>query len=582
MKELLFLETCIIRLIWGEEYWTVSAHPKGDCMIKNGQYSGRTLSWLWENHRELFGNIQGDKFPLLVKVIDARDDLSIQVHPDNEYANIHENGWNGKTECWYVMDCKPDQTIIIGQNAKCREEASKMIECGEWNRLLREIPTKKGDFYQIYPGTVHAIKSGTKIMEIQQNSDITYRMFDYNRLKDGKPRELHIEKSLDVISYPYTDANCHTNDIPGRLVSCDYYSVDKYEIKGSRHFDNDRPFIIISVIEGNGSIDGTVITEGESFIVPSGYSDFTVEGDITIMMSSVPRLYGALEAGGTKMVCAVGYENGTIVDQVSIPTTTPQETMPKLIEYFKSKNICALGIGSFGPVDVKKNSPTYGMILDTPKLAWQRFDILGSLKKELDIPMNIDTDVNGSCLGEVTFGESKGLDSVLYLTIGTGVGAGISINGELLHGMLHSEAGHILLTKHPKDGYAGKCPFHDNCFEGLAAGPAIEERWGEKAVALKDREEVWELEAYYIAQALTSLIFTLTPRRIILGGGVMHQTQLFPMIRKLTKEMIAGYLNTDELKDMDNYIVPASLHDDQGIMGAIQLAVIAKNQIDEV
>lgn len=282
--------------------------------------------------------------------------------------------------------------------------------------------------------------------------------------------------------------------------------------------------------------------------------------------------FGALEAGGTKMVCAVGLEDGTILEQVSIPTKEPVETIPLIVDYFKDKRIASLGIGSFGPVDVNKKSDTYGHILDTPKLAWKGYDLVGEIKRELNVPIELDTDVNGSCLGEMTFGCAQNLKNVIYITIGTGIGVGIGINGKLLHGMLHPEAGHILMRKHPKDHFEGWCPYHETCFEGLAAGPAIEKRWNSKAIDLAKREEVWELEAYYIAQALTNYIFTLSPQKIILGGGVMHQTQLFPLVRKKTLAMVNGYVHTKELEDIDNYIVPARLHDDQGIMGAIQLA----------
>ncbi len=285
------------------------------------------------------------------------------------------------------------------------------------------------------------------------------------------------------------------------------------------------------------------------------------------------RLFGALEAGGTKMVCAIGHDNGEILDQISIPTTTPDETMPEIIGYFIDKGISALGIGCFGPIDIKKESDTWGYILDTPKLSWRHFDIVGSCKSALNVPVGFDTDVNGSLLGEVTYGSSRGLSDVVYITIGTGIGAGIMSGGQLVHGMLHSEAGHMYVAPHPDDNYRGKCPYHGTCFEGMAAGPAIEERWGKPAKDLAGRPEVWELEAYYIAWAITSLIMTLSPKKFILGGGVMHQEQLFPLIRQKVTDNIAGYINTPELKDMDNYIAPASLNDDQGIMGAIKLAV---------
>lgn len=280
---------------------------------------------------------------------------------------------------------------------------------------------------------------------------------------------------------------------------------------------------------------------------------------------------GALEAGGTKMVCAIGDETGKIFEQISLPTKTPEETVPAMIEYFQKAKVDALGIGCFGPIDPDKRSKTYGYITSTPKLAWANYDIVGAFEKALGVPVGFDTDVNGSVLGEATFGQAKGKSSVIYITIGTGVGVGVYIEGKLLHGMLHPEAGHVMIRRREDDTYEGKCPYHKACLEGMAAGPAVEERWGEKAVYLKDRKEVWDLEAYYIAQALTGYILTLSPEMIILGGGIMHQEQLFPLIRSYVTEMLNGYIQTDELKDIDHYIVPASLNDDQGIMGALEL-----------
>lgn len=281
---------------------------------------------------------------------------------------------------------------------------------------------------------------------------------------------------------------------------------------------------------------------------------------------------GALEAGGTKMVCALGDETGKISEQVSIPTETPEVTMPKLISYFKERDVEALGIACFGPLELDKKSPEYGHITTTPKKAWQNFDIAGEFARALSCPVGFDTDVNGSVLGEVTFGQAKGKNCVIYLTFGTGVGGGIYINGKLLHGMLHPEAGHVFVRPRSDDHFEGKCPYHKNCLEGMASGPAIEERWGKKAAELADRQEVWELEADYIAQALVGYIFTISPEMIILGGGVMHQQQLFPLIRTKVKEMINGYVLTEELKDLEHYILPASLNDDQGIMGCLELA----------
>ena len=288
------------------------------------------------------------------------------------------------------------------------------------------------------------------------------------------------------------------------------------------------------------------------------------------------KLFGALEAGGTKMVCAIGDENGSILERVSIPTGTPETTMPPMIEFFKNKGILALGIGCFGPVDLDKNSPTYGYITSTPKLAWQNFPIVAEFEKALGIPVGFDTDVNGSALGEATWGCTRDVKNSIYITIGTGVGVGVIADGKPYHGMIHPEGGHILLGRHPKDPMVGSfCPFHENCMEGLAAGPALEKRWGVKGAELSDRPEVWELEAYYIGQAITNYIMMLSPERIIVGGGVMHQPCLLSMIRKEVAKQMNGYIRGKGMEDLDTYIVGVSLNDNQGAMGAIKLAMDA-------
>lgn len=279
---------------------------------------------------------------------------------------------------------------------------------------------------------------------------------------------------------------------------------------------------------------------------------------------------GALEAGGTKMVCAI-VENGQIFDRISLPTRTPEETMPELIRYFKEHQADALGIGCFGPIDLNRKSPTYGYITTTPKLAWQNYNIVGAFRDALEIPIGFDTDVNGSALGEAHFGITKGLSNSIYITIGTGVGVGVIVNGEPLHGMMHPEGGHILINRHPKDTFEGFCPFHPNCLESLAAGPAIERRWGKPAYELADAPEVWEMEAYYIAQALVNFILILSPERIVLGGGVMHQKHLLPLIHEEVKKALNGYVKTEELDAIGDYIVLASLNDNQGLLGAAVL-----------
>lgn len=295
------------------------------------------------------------------------------------------------------------------------------------------------------------------------------------------------------------------------------------------------------------------------------------------------RLFGALEAGGTKMVCAIGDENGNILERVSIPTGTPADTMPPMIDFFRNKGISALGIGCFGPVDLDRKSPTYGYITSTPKLAWQNYPIVAEFEKALGVPVGFDTDVNAAALGEATWGCTRDVENSIYVTIGTGVGVGVIASGKPYHGMIHPEGGHILLNRHPDDPMVGSaCPFHENCMEGLAAGPSLEKRWGVKGAELSARAEVWEMEAYYIGQAVTNYIMMLSPQRIILGGGVMHQPCLLPLVRREVAKQVNGYIRGKGMDDLETYIVGVSLNDNQGAMGAVKLAMDALKEQEEM
>lgn len=286
---------------------------------------------------------------------------------------------------------------------------------------------------------------------------------------------------------------------------------------------------------------------------------------------------GALEAGGTKMVCAIGDEQGHIFDRESFPTLEPQATMGKLIEYFKDKKVEALGIGSFGPLCLDPNAPDYGAITTTPKLAWRNYPLREDFVRELNVPVGIDTDVNAAALGEATYGAGKGLDSLIYYTIGTGVGGGALVDGRLVHGLVHPEMGHMLLRPDPRDPTPeGFCPYHKGCVEGLANGPAIEKRWGISAKELPEDHLAWELEAEYLAQLCVNTILMFSPKRIVLGGGVMHQLHLFPRIRRRTLELLNGYVSHPAiLEQMDTFIVPPGLGDNAGAVGSLLLAVQA-------
>jgi fructokinase len=291
-------------------------------------------------------------------------------------------------------------------------------------------------------------------------------------------------------------------------------------------------------------------------------------------------ILGAIEAGGTKFVCGLGNEHGEIVDRVSFPTTTPEETLSQVVRFFKDKKVEAIGIGSFGPVDLNKESPTYGYVTTTPKPYWNQYPILQELQKHIQVPIGFDTDVNAAALGEAEWGAAKGLDSCVYVTIGTGIGAGAIVEGKLLHGMLHPEMGHIPVKRHPEDTYQGNCPYHQDCLEGMAAGPAIEKRWGQKGHDLEQNDQVWEFEAYYLAQAVAHLIYILSPKKIILGGGVMKQKQLFPLIHANVTQMLNGYVQKEELASgIGSYIVSPGLGDNAGLSGAL---VLAKHELQRI
>ena len=285
-------------------------------------------------------------------------------------------------------------------------------------------------------------------------------------------------------------------------------------------------------------------------------------------------LIGALEAGGTKMVCSIGNPQGGVLQRASFPTLTPDVTVPQIVDFIGKFDVKALGIGSFGPLDLNPASPTYGSITKTPKKEWIQYPLMTTLKDALGVPTGIDTDVNAAALAEYTMGAGKGRGSLLYVTVGTGIGGGLVIDGKMVHGLVHPEAGHLLLQRHPKDTYAGKCPYHANCLEGLASGPAVEARWGRPAKELADREDVWEMEAFYLAEAVAKYVLTYSPQKIVLWGGIMHQSQLFSMVRAKVQELLGGYISNEKiLKEIDTYLVPPALGENPGIMGAFALGM---------
>lgn len=292
------------------------------------------------------------------------------------------------------------------------------------------------------------------------------------------------------------------------------------------------------------------------------------------------QLYGGIEAGGTKFVCMVASGPGDIRAEERFPTTNPEETLSRCIAFFKDQEaklgqkVAAIGVACFGPIDLHPGSPTFGCITTTPKPGWAHTDVAGPLHKALGVPVAFDHDVVVAGVGEGEWGSAQGLSDFIYITIGTGIGGGVISRGKPVHGLVHPEIGHIRLPHDSqRDPFAGNCIYHNDCFEGLAAGPAMEKRWGQKAYTLASDHPAWELEAEYIALALNNIICTLSPQRIILGGGVMDQTHLFPMIREKVVKLLNGYIDSDAvLKNIDQYIVPPGLGNQAGALGCIAIA----------
>ncbi len=291
------------------------------------------------------------------------------------------------------------------------------------------------------------------------------------------------------------------------------------------------------------------------------------------------NLYGGIEAGGTKFNCIVASDPDNIIAEARFPTTIPSETFSQVVSFFRQfQPLAAIGIACFGPLDLEPTSPKFGFITSTPKTQWIDTDVRGWIQRELGLPVGIDTDVNAAAIAEGIWGACQGLDCFVYFTIGTGVGGGAVVNGKPLHGLVHPEMGHIALPHdYQRDPFSGSCPYHENCFEGVATGPAIRKRWGQPAELLPADHPAWDLEATYIALAMQSIICTLSPQRIVLGGGVMQQPHLFPLIHQKTLSFLNGYVQTPKILDqIDQYIVPPGLGTHSGMMGALALAQQAK------
>lgn len=297
--------------------------------------------------------------------------------------------------------------------------------------------------------------------------------------------------------------------------------------------------------------------------------------DSVAIIEPVRKLFGGVETGGTWCVCALGTGPDDVAAEEKFPTTSPQETLDRIVKFFRAGPApAAVGIGSFGPVDVARDSPTWGQVRTTPKPGWQRTAVATVIRDRLDVPVAFDTDVNAAALGEQRWGAGRDAASLCYVTIGTGVGAGLVIDGRPLHGLVHPEVGHMRIPHDERrDPFPGACPVHGDCWEGLASGVAIAERWRNPTDELHDDHPAWPLEADYLALGILNIVSVASPHRVIVGGGVMERPPLLAMVRTRLRELVGGYLETPLLgEDIDHYLVAPGLGDDAGVLGAIALA----------
>ena len=591
------------------ECWGIAAHPHGDCTVDGGPYDGMTLSQLWYDHHELFEGAVGDRFPLLVKVLDARESLSIQVHPDDDYAAEHEDGSLGKSECWYVLDAKEDGQIIVGQHARNRAEFAQMVEEGRWDELENLVPIQPGDFFDIRPGTMHAIMDGTMILETQQSSDVTYRVYDFDRRQaDGSLRELHLQQAMDVIDYHAKAPTSGTVTVPEvdgvtKLMSCEYFEVLRVRVTNNWPVEllQTHPFMCLSVIAGAG---GTVTTpagswalsKGTHFVAPHGCGRLSFTGDMTLICSYVPTVAASgwgkgeysevkptggatknrigIDIGGTQLRVAAYNEDGLELAKEVMPNDfdlTPTENLQRLVDVIASWDIdyMGIGVGAPGPLNFAA-----GKILNPPNLpGWENFKIVSFLEQATKHRVRLNNDANVAGLAESLSGAGWGYESLFFFTVSTGVGGAYIYQNQIVGGA-NSCAAEIfnMVVNEFADVRPG---MNVGSVEDQASGPAIArlaskglgrkvrpaevfalyEQGDETAIAVIDRA------ADVLAKAVHNVSCVVDPDVFVFGGSVaLNNPWFIDMVREKAKKLV---LNPSTL-----HMELAKCGDDAGLIGA--------------
>lgn len=588
------------------ESWEVSVHKDGESTISG---TNKTFAeYLKENKNAV--DLSGGEFPVLIKYIDAAKNLSVQVHPNDEYAQKYEHD-NGKTEMWYIVSADDGAGIYCGfKRDMNKEEFLAKVKDDTVEELLNFISVKAGDCYLIKAGTVHAIGAGCVICEIQQNSNVTYRVYDYNRRgSDGKLRPLHVEKAVDVIDFKafkdetnggeYEKLSGNNGEIR-HLTACKYFRTRELKLNGKYSEKNDKTFTAIDFVSGSGEINGEKFVSGDSFFIPCG-EEFTVSGNATAILTTENTLkyYAGIDLGGTGIKCGIVDENGKIVAIKKCPTKKGVEAkeilfdMANLVKDLQKETglkLEGVGVGCPGLIDTEKGNVVY-----SNNLAWKNVSLIKTLKEELNLPVYVTNDANAAALGEYYFGAGKKYKSLVMLTLGTGVGSGIVFNGKLFEGNLGAgvELGHEVIKIGGEKCTCGR----KGCLEAYASATALI-RQAQKAMESDKDSLLWKLTdgnkenvngkivfdalregdktaekvvkkyTEYLAAGVTNVINAFHPQAIVLGGGIRAAGDVF--LTPLKSEVNRGIFGGTKFAPVE--IVVARLGNDAGIYGAAALA----------
>lgn len=581
------------------ETWELSCHPDGPSMIENGKWSGKTLQeYIQVEGKQVLGNNcrRFLDFPVLIKFIDAKDNLSIQVHPDNNYALTHE-GQYGKTEMWYVVDAAEDAFLYYGFESEIsKEEFQRRIEEDTLLEVLHAVPVKKGDMFFIEAGTIHAIGKNILIAEIQQNSNVTYRVYDYGRVgADGKKRELHIQQAVEV-----------TNRVPIRedgsmyphLASCDYFTVDKLHLDGNvfrkaEGIVTEDSFLSILVLEGEGTIQNAYNSisykKGDSLFLPAGSGEYQISGTCEALVTTIGQKSGmvriGIDIGGTTAKIGIVDSSNAILATTEVKTgieaaesvikSIAKATLSLMEENgIRIEDCEGVGIGVPGLVDRKG-----GRVIYSNNLRWENVSLVQELSKYLPLAIEIANDADCAVLGEAVAGAGEGVSNMVMLTLGTGVGGGVIFDGKLFEGSILGgvELGHLVIKDQGELCTCGR----KGCLEAYASATAMRREskklYGTAMEPLEifqraqnGEEQAKQIVANYIEDlgtGIVNIVNLLRPQRVILGGGIAAQGEVLlqPIRERLYTECFGGKYS--ELPEL----VIAKMGNKAGTIGAANL-----------